>query len=96
MVYLYRFLCVSGMQLQAHHTQLSHDRFTLYYIHKVIFQLVEEVMATGSAGNIHCCLFEAVVDAKERKRSRRSVVTMINFLKDTVVDVAVFNRDSKL
>ena len=31
MVYLYRFLCVSGMQLQVHHTQLSHDRFTLYY-----------------------------------------------------------------
>ena len=52
-------------------------------------------MATGSAGNIHCCLCEAVVDAKERKRSRRSVATTIN-LKDTVVDVAVFNRDSKL
>ena len=52
-------------------------------------------MATGSAGNIHCCLCEAVVDAKERKRSRRSVATTIN-LKDTVVDVAVFKRDSKL
>ena len=52
-------------------------------------------MATGSAGNIHCCLCEAVVDAKERKRSRRSVATTINLLKDTVVDVAVL-RDSKL
>ena len=53
-------------------------------------------MATGSAGNIHCCLCEAVVYAKERRRSRRSVATTINLLKDTVVDVAVFNRDSKL
>ena len=51
-------------------------------------------MATGSAGNIHCCLCEAVVDAKERRRFRRSVGTTINLLKDTVVDV--FNRDSKL
>ena len=42
-------------------------------------------MATGSAGNIYCCLREAVVDAKER----RSVATTINLLKDTVVDVAV-------
>ena len=47
-------------------------------------------MATGSAGNIQCCLCEAVVDAKER----RSVATTINLLKDTVVDI--FNRDSKL
>ena len=53
-------------------------------------------MATGSAGNIYCCLCEAVVDAKERRRSRRSVATTINLLKDTVVNVAVFNRDSKL
>ena len=53
-------------------------------------------MATGSAGNIHCCLCEAVVDAKERRRSRRSVATTINLLRNTVVDVAVFNRDSKL
>ena len=89
MVYLYRFLCVSGMQLQVHNTRLSHDQFILQ---KVIFQLVEEVMATGSAGNIQCCLCEAVVDAKERS----SVATTINLLKDTVVDVAVFNRDSKL
>ena len=88
-IYLYRFLCVSGMQLQVHHTRLSHDQFIL---HKVIFQLVEEVMATGSAGNIQCCLCEAVVDATER----RSVATTINLLKDTVVDVAVFNRNSKL
>ena len=87
MVYLYRFLCISGMQLQVHHTRLSHDQFIL---HKFIFQLVEEVMATGSAGNIQCCLCEAVVDAKER----RSVATTINLLKDTVVDI--FNRDSKL
>ena len=42
-------------------------------------------MATGSFGNIHCCLCEAVVDAKER----RSVATTINLLKDTVVDVAI-------
>ena len=45
---------------------------------------------------LHCCLCEAVVDTKERRRSRRSVATTINLLKDTVVDVAVFNRDSKL
>lgn len=54
-------------------------------------------MATGSAGHIHCCLCKAVVDVKER----RSVTTMINLLKDTVVDiyredVVVFNHDSKL
>ena len=58
----------------------------------LLVQLVVKVMATGSAGNIHCCLCEAVVDANER----RSVATTINLLKDTVVDVAVFNRDSKL
>ena len=80
MVYLHRFLCVSGMQLQVHRTRLSHDRLTL---HKVIFQSVEEVMATSSAGNIHCCLCEAFVDAKER----RSVATTINLLKDTVPGV---------
>ena len=79
MAYLDRFLCVSGMQLQVHHTQLSLDQF------KVIFQLVEKVMTTSSAGNIYCCLCEAVVDTKER----RSVATTINLLKDTVVDVAV-------
>ena len=83
------FCALSGMQLQVHHTRLSHDQFTL---HKVNFQLVEEVMAIGSAGNIHCCLCEAIVDAKER----RSVATTMNLLKDTVVDVAVFNRNSKL
>ena len=55
MVYLDRVLCVSGIQLQVHQTRLSHDKFTL---RKVRFHLVEEVIAAGSAGHIHCCLCE--------------------------------------
>ena len=27
-------------------------------------------MATSSAGHVHCCLCEAVVDAKERRKCR--------------------------
>ena len=92
MVYLYRFLCVSGMQLQVHHTQLSHDQFTLYYT-KSFFSWWRKLWLPAP---LHCCLCEAVVDTKERRRSRRSVATTINLLKDTVVDVAVFNRNSKL
>ena len=75
------------MQLQVRHARLLHNKFTPG----------EGVMATGSAGYVHCCLSEAAVDAKQR----RSVATTINLLKDTVVDIygediAVFNRDSKL
>ena len=95
MVYLYRFLCISGMQLQVHHTQLSHDQFTLYYT-KSFFSWWRKLWLPAL---LHCCFCEAVVDTKERKRSRRSVATTINLLKDTVVVVvvvAVFNRDSKL
>ena len=93
-MHLDRLLCASGLQLQVHHTRLSHDKFTL---HQVRFQLVKEVTATGSAGHIHCCFCEAIVDA----RGRRTLATSINLLKDTVVyiygqDVTVFNRDCKL
>ena len=87
------FLCVRNAITSTPHA-ISHDKFTCTH---VLFRLVEEVMATGSACHIDCCLCEAVVGARERG----SVATTINFLKDTVVDiyeedVAIFNRDSKL
>ena len=95
MVYLYSTGFCALAECNYKYTTRDYHMTSSHYsqlVHRYYLWLVEEVMATGSAGNIHCCLCEAVVDAKER----RSVATTINLLKDAVVDIAVFNRDSKL
>ena len=43
----------------------------------LLVQLVVEVMATGSAGNIHCCLCEAVVDANEHRSVATTIIIII-------------------